>query len=142
MDATEDGLKAFLMARTQSHWDEYQQPYFLSRAATDIKAQGIDYRDILKDEKLKEFSRRVRIEDGFRLVEHPSQKAKVGLVPTDIAFQFPVEVDDAQQGGSPQNRVHGQTLLDFLHALSRLPPEDLDAVVLPTRVLVKLATKR
>lgn len=142
MDATEDGIIAFLKAQTRAHWDEAAQPYYLSRAASDLKEEGVSYKDILKEEKLKEFSKRSAGVNSFRFVEHPTQKAKVGLVPPDEAFEFEADAHEARSEPPAHGRPQGQLLLDFLHALSRLSAEELDAVVLPTRVLVKLAARK
>lgn len=141
MEPTEEGLVAFLKEKTQARFQEVGQPYYLSRAASDIKEAGFDYRDILKEEKLKEFSRRTAGPNSFRFVEHPVQKAKVGLVPSNEPFEFESDAEVVPVETGRPARAQGQLLLDFLHALARLPASDLDGIVLPTRVLVKLAAK-
>ncbi len=143
MSATEDTIINFLTAKANAAWED-KQPYLLSFAGPDLTDAQIDYRSVLDGERLKAFVERTSGEGGYQLVKHPHQKAKVGLVPHGAEFQF----DDLDQeepvswDSSRSTQPHGSTLLDFLNALSKLPPEDLDGVVIPTRVLVKLARKR
>lgn len=144
VSATEDTIIHFLTAKAKAAWEE-EQPYLLSFAGPDLTDAQIDYRSILDGERLKAFVERTSGEGRYQLVKHPHQKAKVGLVPHGTEFQF----DDVEQEESSVSRdtsrstqPQGSTLLEFLNALSKLPSDDLDGVVIPTRVLVKLARKR
>lgn len=142
MDATEDTIIEFLKSKAEAVGAD--ESYLLSLAATDMADAGIDYRTVLDGEKLKAFVERTEGEGRYRVVKHPHQRAKIGLVKPDSPFEFEVEdrdetIEAPTKGFSP---AHGSVLLDFLNALAKLPPKDLDGIVIPVRVLVKLANKR
>ncbi len=137
---TEKELQEFLGKKAQEHWHESSGPYLLSQVHDDLKDEDSDYKSIIKDEKLKEFAKRTQAEKLYKLVEHPHQRAKVGIVPYDEEFSFPHDQTDDAQGVHDSER--GEALFAFLRALSKLPKEDLDAVVIPTRVLVKLSGRK
>ena len=143
MSATQDTIIDFLTAKAVAAWNE-RQPYLLSLAAPDLAAVGIDYREILNDEKLKAFVERTAGEGRYQFVKHPQQRAKLAIVPHGADFRF-----ESEEGESTETREArrgesngGHVLMDFLDALSKLPSEDIDGVIIPTRVLVKLARKR
>lgn len=140
-DATR--MIAFLKERTDEAWAN-GGPYFLSNAGPDLTAADITYRDILNGEKMKDFIVRTAGEGGYQLIQHPVQRAKLGLVPAGETFTF--EDRSEETGFAPQNVEvdgrRGAQLLAFLDSLSRLTREDQDEVVIPTRVLVKLARKK
>lgn len=143
MSATQDTIIDFLTAKAVAAWEE-GQPYLLSFAGPDLASAGIDYREILDGEKLKPFVERTAGEGRYQFVKHPWQRAKLAIVPHGADFRF-----DSEEGAGAETREArrgeshgGHVLMDFLAALSKLPPEDIDGVVIPTRVLVKLAGKR
>lgn len=145
MDQTEDGLKAFLRGEAQKAWQSGEQPYWLSMLAPDLKPLGIDYKSILGEERLKAFVKRTEGETTYRVVEHPRIKAKVGLVPWEQTFVFTIEA--AAESGRENSRsdvVYGRekVVLAFLKSLAKLSDDELDSVVLPTRVLVKLLDRK
>jgi hypothetical protein len=141
--ATQDTIIDFLTAKAAAAWEE-RQPYLLSLAGPDLAAAGIEYREILDGEKLKPFAERTAGEGRYQFVKHPRQRAKLAIVPHGADFHFESEeVEGAETRDSRRGESNeGQVLTDFLDALSKLPPEDIDGVVIPTRVLVKLARKR
>lgn len=143
MSETEDTIIRFLTEKANASWRD-QKPYLLSFATPDMLDAQIDYKAILGGERLKAFVERTATEGGYRLVKHPHQRAKVGIVPDGVVFEF----DDAVQEETvptrmvPGEQAQGSVLLNFLSALSSLPEEDLNGIVISTRVLVKLARKR
>ncbi len=141
---TEVELQNFLAERTAQHWkDSEGQPYPLSRVPLDLKEEKSDYKSIIFEEKLKDFVRRTQHDRLYKLVEHPVQKAKVGIIPPDENFEFPIDPIHSEQAAyGPDYSDRGDALFAFLRALSKLPKEDIDAVVIPTRVLVKLAGRK
>lgn len=135
----------FLKARAEEASAE-DDVYLLSDAGPDMVEDGIDYRAILAGERLKAFVERTAPDGGYRLVQHPRQRAKLGLVPAGKDFEFKDE-PDAEVGteAAPRESVRsakGAALFSFLYALSKLQPEEIDGVVIPTRVLVKLALRK
>lgn len=142
----EQGLIAHLKQKTQERWDADEQPYLISLIASDLITIGEDYRTILGEERLKPFVKRVEEAGAFRVVEHPSQLAKVGLVPADKEFEFGVEEGLAEntqlRESTNRSNTREQAVVGFLKALSRLPDSALDEVVIPTKVLVRLLSKK
>lgn len=142
MSEMEGKIIKFLEEKAKDTWKE-KRPYYLSSAGPDMDTASIDYRSILGEERLKAFVERTAGTSAYQIVKHPHQKAKVGVVPTGVDFQFK---DADQETVSPQVPRHilerRETLLRFLDVLSELPAEDLDRVVIPTRTLVKLAKMR
>jgi hypothetical protein len=143
VSATEDTIIEFFRDQAIAAWKD-EQPYLLSFAGPDLTEKGIDYRTILEGEKLKAFVERTEGSGRYRVVKHPHQKAKIGLVKYGEKFEFSSnDHDDAllHDVQSPKTQ-HSSALFEFLDALSKLPVEDLDGIVIPTRVLVKLSKKR
>jgi len=138
METNAEPITKILKEKADQMWSELSQPYLLSLAGPELKSRGIDYLAALGGERLKAFVRRTAPQSGYRLVEHPTQKAKVGIVPSGIDFQF----SEAEEGAEPARpRVPGnnaQVLVAFLRALRNLPGDDLDKVIIPTRVLVRI----
>lgn len=134
---------AFLKEKTDEAWAG-GGPYLLSNAGPELTLADIAYRDVLDGEKLKDFIVRTAGEGGYQLVQHPVQRAKLGLVPAGETFTFEdpnEEIGSALLLGEADGR-RGAQLLAFLDTISRLPREDQDEIVIPTRVLVKLARKK
>jgi hypothetical protein len=145
LETTQEVLVSFLKKKTDEFWQQPEhQPYLLSRAVPDLKAEGIDYQTILGDEKLKMFVKRTGATGGYRLVEHPIQKPKVGIVPADVQFSFPSASTDraSAEHRSVTDSDRERVVLAFLRALSSLTDGDLEAVTIPVRVLAKLLGDR
>lgn len=140
---TEQELVEFLADRAASRW-ENGLPYFLSLIATDLKERDLDYRPIIGEERLKSFVKRVASDGGFKIIEHPTQRAKVAIVPKEADFEF----EDANPVPLPPKSIDDKsfndaaTLLAFFRSLSRLPDSALDAIHIPTKVIVRLLTRR
>lgn len=140
MDHTEDDIQRVLVEKAKERWDTEQRPYFLSDVGMDMGIKGIDYRAILGEERIKGFVQRTQQAAGYRLVQHPLQKAKIGIVPADAEYSFtdavPAEPHDERR---PTVRASQErAVLEFLRALSNLSEKDQDGVVIPVRVLTKL----
>jgi hypothetical protein len=140
LEATLKGLEEFLKSKADQFWREAEQPYLLSNAGPDLKAQNVDYRTLLGGEKLKMFVKRTGAAAGYRLVEHPIQKPKVGIVPANVDFSFPSIRTDSPSTEHRSAKVSDRerVVVAFLRALSRLTDDDLEAVSIPVRVLAKL----
>ena len=82
--------------------------------------------------------------DDLRIVVHPIQKAKIGVVPKDSPFTFEVEptVKPTASTDERPRRIRQPNqrfvVMQFLAALSRLPPEDVKEVNIPVHVLARL----
>ncbi|MBZ9860858.1 hypothetical protein [Mesorhizobium sp. CA12] len=143
MAKTEADIVAFLKSQAESNWQSSQEPFLLSQATPALKAAGLDYKAILGEERLKAFVKRTEDQGGYRLVSHPVQKPKVGVVPAGENFEF--QADDLGQGTErpSHRRAEAGMPSDYssraiIRAFARLSDEELDQIVIPTRVFVKL----
>lgn len=82
---TKDELIKFLQRRTTEVWGVSEQPYYLARVQPDLRKSGNDYREAAGEQTLAQFSETV---PSIRVVRHPHQKAKIGLVPASSSFEF------------------------------------------------------
>jgi len=139
--ADEQEIKAAIKRITDERWAVRKAPILLSELPSRLEAEIPDYRDVLGSKSLKAFASDISEASGVKLVEHPSQRAKLGLVPTDVVFEFSTE-EITQQGISEGSRLRGpqsqEPVLFFLRALRALPPDELEKVVIPVSTLVKL----
>lgn len=142
MQKPEEQIIAILKAKADMKWSESKEPFLLSQAVPALKERQVDYRAILGEEKLKTFVTRTGPEGGYRLVSHPIQKPKIGIVPLNEHFEF--EEHEADEGAEKLQKRRTdlrQTESNpraFIKALSRLSDDELDQIAIPTRIFVKL----
>lgn len=117
-------------------WNENNSPVLLSALPPLLKGKVPDFRTILGDGSLKSFIKQTQVIGGYKLVEHPTQHARVGLVPENIDFEFPAM--PTLSSGPVTSKANQEATLSFLRALSTLPSSDLEKVIIPTSVLIKL----
>lgn len=142
---TEEQLKEFLRTSAGEAWEATAEPYLLSFVANDLKQQDQDYKSALAaEERLKGFAERVEKEEKlFKVVQHPFQKAKVGIIPFDMNYAFPVrERDSAKSDVRIARSRNEEALLTFFQTLKSLPDEMLDDVHIPTKVIAFLLRKK
>ncbi len=142
MKSTSD-LLAFLKEKAEKNWKEQEQPYFLSMVSPELREMNIDYKSILGAERLKTFVQRMRSESGFKIVEHPTQKAKIAIIPSSENFEFEVDpklnfTREAPLRDRRKSDNREEAVLSFLRLLGDLPKDDLDAINIPVRVLARL----
>lgn len=145
--ATEQEVKEALKKIADAYWDARKTPILLSQLPEKLEAEAPDYKEVLAGKSLKAFALAVGDDAGFKLITHPSQRAKLGLAPANVDFDFPKE-EATQQGVTPSaasqegTRDRGprsqEPVLALLRALRALPPEELEKVVIPVSTLVKL----
>lgn len=145
--ATEQEVKTALKKITDAYWDARKTPILLSQLPEKLEAEAPDYKQVLAGKSLKAFAKAAGEDSGFELITHPSQRAKLGLVPANVGFEFPKE-DATQQGVTPPavgqegTRDRGprsqEPVLALLRALRALPQDELEKVVIPVSTLVKL----
>lgn len=129
------------------YWNARQEPILLSQLPERLEARIPGYKDLLGGKSLKAFALAAGAPAGFKLVEHHSQRAKLGLVPADVEFEFPKDAEVAESPASAASPRQGsagrpvrneEPVLTILRALRTLPPEELEKVVIPVSTLVKL----
>lgn len=134
-------LKEFLIERVKFHWETPKKVLLLADVPSELKEhKKLDYRNILGVKRLKAFASETEEAGGYRLIQHPDQKAKLGLVPYDAVFEFPVSAEDKS---APKRKKHfpsdtHQTTLNFLETVSALPEKDQAEIVIPARIVAKL----
>lgn len=120
------------------HWDDLPEPLLLSRLGPDLKAAGFDYKEILEGSGLRHFIDREVSE--LTIAQHPQQYAKLGVHPEDESFSFadaPVETKP-KPTELDKLRKNRRAFYGFIQALSELPPEEIEDVNIPARVIVRL----
>lgn len=145
--ADEHDLTAVLKDISVEHWNTRKSPILLSQLPGKLEPLVPGYKDLLAGKSLKAFALESGASAGFKLVEHPIQRAKLGLVPFDVEFEFPKDDQSKEGDTSAGFSRHGSTdrtlrneepVLALLRALRWLPEEELEKVVIPVSALVKL----
>lgn len=134
----ETQLSRHLKTIADEAWAKSNGPALLSNLPGELHAvAGNDeYRGALGKRTLKAFIAETGSANGYKLVEHPTQRAKVGLLPSDVEFSFP---PDAKVGQNTDNQRAGASdVVALLTILGKLSPEDLEKITIPVSVLVKL----
>lgn len=127
-------LVAALKSISEKYWAERNLPALLSALPRMLESEIPDYRTVLGLRTLKAFIKETEAA-GYKLVEHPVQRARVGIAPAAAAYEYPLESPLSKTIPSKSNQ--GATLA-FFRALATLPEAELDKVVIPASVLVKL----
>ena len=141
--ADQNNLIEFLKWKTSEEWELRQQPYLLSLVPTEFPEPESVYREILDGERLKAFVKRTAQDAGYTVVEHPRQKAKVGLVPSNSHFKWADEPHSKIESASNMTVVQTPTSFQsFLHSLAALSDNELDGMNIPLKTILKLAGLR
>ncbi|MCC5957701.1 MAG: hypothetical protein JJU07_16495 [Natronohydrobacter sp.] len=141
---TKEELIEFLQRRTTEVWEDSSQPYYLARVQPDLQESGRNYRDATGEQTLASFSETV---PDIRVVRHPHQKAKIGLVPASSSFEFlEIEGQSSTEATTPlmpsRSRIYRpgsqRVVADFLQLLSTLDDDILKDFHIPSLVLAKM----
>lgn len=131
---TNEDLIAALQDIAQKHWDTHKNPVLLSQLpkllSTYLQA---DYKPILGMVSLKSFIKTSQGLGGYRLVEHPTQRAKLGIVPPEVEFEFPIAANEKVISTLSRQDIEG-----FARVLGTLTPDELRHVSLPATLVIKL----
>lgn len=146
VDHTPEGIIDFAAAQAAKEWDEKQRPYLLARLSPDLAAQGIEYKEVLGEQKLKDF---VRTSDKLKVVVHPNQRSKIGLIPPDQDYTYPAEAIAAPEAVAVPPRPDRSNasrrryiVSNFLQLVSELDEAEAAQVQIPTHILTKLMRDR
>ena len=136
---TIDDLAGALRAIATENWQGCHKPILLSGLPAELgKRLGGDYRPILGPRTLKSFIKDSGIANGYRLVEHPTQRAKIGVVPADVDFEFSYDLDVSFSA----EKITKQDVEGFLRVLRSLSPDELARVSLPANLILKLLSTK
>lgn len=129
-----EDLIAALETVARHYWDTHQRPVLLSQLPKALENQlQADYKPTLGEVSLKSFIKDSQSSAGYRLVEHPMQRAKLGIVPAEVNFEFVDETDAQADKGLSRHDIEG-----FTRVLRSMTPEELRSVSLPAALVVKL----
>ncbi len=130
-----DTFKTFLRDRARETWNERKSPYYLSYVATDLKKNGVDYRDLVSPLKLSQWAASSEVPDTV-LVSHPTQRARIGFVPSDSGFEFETASDGESRPKGPNVRT--RSLVQFVQTLADLPEDAVADLSVPAKTLIAL----
>jgi hypothetical protein len=133
-------LKSSLKAIAEKQWETNKKSILLSDVAPILTKESgaVDYRTLLDGKSLKAFIKDTGEDNGYRLVEHPTQSAKIGLVPLDAKFEFATTATEKLPNKSDTFRKRENRAVALLEILATLPEEDLTQIIIPVSVFVKL----
>lgn len=144
MDKTPAAIIAFARARAEAAWEKDQQPYLLAFLSPDLVKEGVDYKEVLGGQRLKDFLNAAPAH--IKLVFHPHQKSKIGIIPANKDYIFPVAAPEPapvaepkalpdDRGGRSKRRY---IVSQFLQLVAELDDVDAAQVQIPTLILAKL----
>lgn len=136
MSDEKDALKKEIVNILKKRWEQSKEPFLLSKIPSMVN--DVSYKDALAGQSLKNFINETSGEDSYRIVEDPKHKARIGIVPFGEAYANPETTNNKTTKITLNNK---DILVDFLKLLSSLPDEDLDSIVIPARILVKLVSQ-
>jgi hypothetical protein len=143
IESTREGIADFIIKLAQKTWEDTKSPLLLSNIPPQLKIKGVNYKDVLSEGMtLRQFVS--TLDKSLKIVAHPFQKAKIGVVPNDSNFVFEVEptVQPTRLGSErpKKTRLPNQRyiVMQFLTALSRLTEEEQKSVNIPVHILARL----
>jgi len=144
-DGNPEEILSIASTLAQEAWDISNQPFMLSDLSPALARKGIDYRKVIGGQRLKGFLEGAR--EHVKVVVHPTQDAKVGLIPPGETFEFPQESQSAPKSTNAHRDRGGASrrkyiVLNFLELLAELDDESAGQVQLPTHVLMKLMREK
>jgi len=136
----QEGLKAAIKTIAEKHWAEKQKAMLLSDVAPAlaIAAGEADYKALLEGKSLKAFIKDTGESNGYRLVEHPTQSARIALAPLDSKFEFVTAAAEKSPKKSAPSRRSENKAMALLEILATLPEAELAQISIPVSALVKL----
>jgi hypothetical protein len=134
---TQETLITTIKTISDEYWAQRETAALLSGLPKMLETKIPDYRSILGVRSLKAFIKETESDETYKLIEHPTLKAKIGVAPTSADFAFPQE-PPLQSTRSTAVGSNQAVTIAFLRALATLPESDIDKVVIPASVLTKL----
>lgn len=137
----QDAITIAIKSLCESYWDEHKEPLLLSALPPMLEKEVPDYRSVLKRRTLKAFIKETG-QGKYKLIEHPTQRVRVGIIPSGIEYAFPSSQQSSVKVTTTVPKVVAsnsrEATLAFLQVLSTLSEDDLSTVIIPTPVLIKL----
>jgi len=127
-----------LQAATRAYWDANKRPLLLSNLPVIFAELMVDYRTELDGETLKAFVGRTSDAATYKVITHPVHRAKIGLVPPEVDYEFEVDPEPVQEAAPSEIAPVQNDAIALLNILSKLDAEDLEKINIPVSVLAKL----
>ena len=140
MSDAESELIDLIKKKVQEKWARNKTPYLLSSVGSDFKGTST-LKEALNGKRLKEWASSNKEKLNVELSVHPTQMEKIGLIPSNEKYEYPVEqmsLGVVKEGGVTSNKKRKQVTLNFILMLGELGPEEADKVIIPTSLLSKL----
>ena len=123
------------------YWQQHHRPLLLSQLPP-ILNKDLDsdaYKDLISQRgSLKGLLKETQKDGGYKLVEHPKKKAKVGLIPEGESFDFETEGSVLSSSFYNEAGFRDNDIEGFIRILASLSPEELRGVQLPASLVVRL----
>ena len=137
----ESQFRGVLVKLVQAHWDSSKNPLLLADVPGELRVhEQLDYKRILGKKRLKAFLEEPQSDEGYKLIQHPTQKAKLALIPFNEDFRFP-DVPDSDANAKQREDLSGdyrRVTLDFLRVVNSLSDRDQSEIIIPARIIAKL----
>lgn len=136
----EHSLKNYLEEKVHEHWNLSRDPFLLSFIGKDYKKDAIKEQTeglsiiswINKNSELL----------SVKIVSHPSQKAKIGLIPKNENFSYQgeeFEIDTLSINNNKEIMSDRDLTLSFIALLQRkCTSKELEQIHIPINILLKL----
>lgn len=120
-------------------WERKKQPVLLSALPRLLQEDfPSESPSKIPNGSFKLFIKATGDEFGYKLIEHPTQKAKVGLIPDSANFDFET-VETLVSSAAAIAPGDGDA---FVAILAKLSEQELQSITIPASVLVKLFGKK
>lgn len=136
---SDTNISSVLKNIVDNYWLENKEPILLSRLPLSLEEKDPNFREKLRAVSLKSFIEDTSDSCGYRLIKHPTQKAKIGVIPEGKDYSFPEE-DKLNRNDIKKKPVKnkGNSAINLIELLSELPEDDLEKINIPLSVIVKL----
>lgn len=144
---TEERLVQIIAEEAKQAWDSHSTAYLLSLLAPKLKQMGLDYKDVTGADTLSKWATTVS-QEKFDVIRDPNTKARIGVVPKGIFFEFSSAQSDhgydqpISQNRSKPERYRKPVIVRFLEELHKLSNDELETIVIPVPVIVKLMNEK
>lgn len=141
MNSKQTNLISVIEELVDTYWEKNKEPLLLSNLSPLITQNINDenYKNELEGKSLKQFISSRGEKTGWKIVQHPIQLAKIGLIPSESGFQFSADENilKSRIDVKPKNSRSSDAVA-LLDILKKLPASELEKINLPISVLVKL----
>lgn len=139
-------LAAQVKAIVDEYWGLNARPVLLSYLSKPLKDElgDHDYAELTRGKSLKELIKETEQAYGYRLLEHPTQKAKLGVVPAGKIYNFENQSDEKPKRSLRYDNFSSDQdiVLAFLKLLQKLPPQELEKVIIPASAITLLLNEK